>query len=162
MADSQHFARLGTLVQMALKRHPAFRANPIGDWADLVGDPVARYTAPKALKNGCLTIVCYDSIWKHHLEMMKGDLVARINRARSIPLVNRIVLKIGELPEADEAINPNHRLLEKMAPKRLRRSRPKIAKRSLTAAEEELVKQLPDKELRRAARRILSRIPLDE
>lgn len=152
---------LGTLIRKVLDRHPAFQANPLGDWADLVGQPAACYTAPKSLKNGRLTVVCFDAVWKHHLEMMKEDLVARVNRDRPVPLVKEIVFKIGLLPEADQAINPNHRLLAKVSGKRLRRSRPKITRRALTAEEEAILKNLPDKELRRSARRILSRIPLD-
>jgi hypothetical protein len=160
--DSDHTSGLGAVVQNMLGKHPVFQANPIGDWADIAGIQVARYSSPKTLKDGRLTVVCHDSIWKHHLEMMRDQLLARINQAQSAPLVKRIVFKIGELPEADEPLNPNHRMLEKLAPKRLRRSRPKVSKRPLTADEEELVKKLPDKELRTLARRILSRIPIEE
>jgi len=162
ITDSEPSAGLGELVRMMLKRHPAFSANPIGDWADIAGVQVAHHSAPKELKNGCLLVICHDSIWKHHLEMTREQLLIEINRGRSQPLVERIKFKIGELPEADQPVNPNHRLLAKMVPKRLRRSHPKLPKRPLTDAEEELLRKLPDKELRAMARRILSRTPVEE
>ena len=40
--------KVGPLLKNVLGQHPSFTANPIGDWKDLVGEQVARYTVPRS------------------------------------------------------------------------------------------------------------------
>lgn len=154
---------LGSAVRRAIQAHPAFSASPLGDWAELVGEQVARNSQPKSLKNKVLTIVAYDSVWKHHLELNKEYLIDKINRKRPEPVVEKIVIRVGEVPESPAVLNPSSRKAEKMGAKRYRpQKRIKTPSRPLTEEEKALLKSLPDPELRKIGERLLKHIPLEE
>jgi hypothetical protein len=157
----EHFLPVGALLRGALESHPAFSANPLGDWSQLAGDMVGRHSQPISLKKKVLKVVAYDSVWMHHLELNKEPLIEKINRGRPEPLVEKIVIQVGEVPEALAALNPNQRLLEKID---TNRSRPKRRKkptlRKLTSEEKALIKSLPDPDLRAVSERLLRLLPL--
>jgi hypothetical protein len=137
-------------------------ANPLGDWSQLVGEMIARYSQPISLKKKILKVAAYDSVWKHHLEMNKEALIRKINLNRPEPLVEKIVIRVGEVPEVLPVLNPNQQLLDKIDSKRARpRKRKKPSLRRLTAEEKELIRSLPDPELRAVSERLLRLLPLD-
>ena len=151
---------LSALLSAVLRKHPAFSANPLGDWAAFVGEQVARASTPRSLKNGVLTVIAHDSVWKHHLEMHKEAILARVNSGRAEPVATSIVIRVGTLPESPpDALNPNAALLSKMTPKHLRTPVKKAPLRDLSPEEKALLAALPDPDLRRAGTRILRRLP---
>ncbi len=155
-------SRIGYWIQKTLEKHPAFLANPLGDWIDIVGEQVARYAQPVSLKEKVLTVVAYDSVWKHHLEVCKESLLVKINRGRPLPLVEKILVRVGEVPEPQAVLNRNHHLLGKIKGRGARlKAKQKSPLRSLTPEEKEFIKQLPDNDLRRLGAKILRRIPLE-
>lgn len=150
-------------MRRAIEAHPSFSASPLGDWKDLVGEQGARNSQPRSLKKGILTIIAYDSVWRHHLELNKEHLIQKINCKRPEPLVEKIVVRVGQLPEAAPVLNPNSRQAEKLGAKRYRPQKKKKAPtRPLTVEEKALLKSLPDPELRKIGERLLKRIPLDK
>ena len=154
---------VGAAMRRAIQDHPAFSANPLGDWSELVGEQVARYSQPRSLKKKVLTIVAYDSVWKHHLELNKEHLITKINQKRPEPIVESIVVRVGQVPESVPVLNPNRRQAEKMESKRYRpKKKQKAPTRPLTPEEKTLLKSLPDADLRRIGARLLKRAPLDE
>ncbi|NTU48147.1 MAG: DUF721 domain-containing protein [Syntrophobacteraceae bacterium] len=163
MRGSDHLSQVGSLMEAVLRRTPSFSANPLGDWRDLVGDQVARYSQPVSLKKKVLVVVVYDSVWKHHLELNKLALLGKINEKRPEPIVEKIVIRVGELPESLPILNPNRVQLEKARSRRARREKkPKTPLRPLTPEEKELLRSLPDPALRAIGKRLLQRIPSDE
>ncbi len=155
--------KVGPLLRGFLEGHPAFAANPIGDWKDLVGEQVARYSSPGSLKNKVLVIVAHDSVWKHHLEQYKELLAEKINAGRAQPLVEKVVIKVGEVQGAEPVLNPAHKNLEKIKAKRLiARRKPKARIEKLDVEEQALIKGLPDPELRKLGEKLLKRIPRDD
>jgi hypothetical protein len=152
---------LGPLLRNILNQHPAFSPNPLGDWRELAGEQVARHCQPKSLKNKVLRVVVQDSNWKHHLHLNLESLLANINRGRQEPLVEKIVLVVGEVPEADPPLNPNAKLLEKMKAKPRRGKKLKAPLRILTAEEQQLLQRITDPELRRLCARLLRRVADD-
>jgi hypothetical protein len=50
------------------------------DWPTIVGAEVARLTSPAFFRRDTLWIFVQDSAWMHHLQYVKPDLMARINR----------------------------------------------------------------------------------
>lgn len=144
-----------------LSHHPSFAANPLGDWEELIGQPLASYCQPKSLKNKLLVIVAYDSVWKHHLELNKEALLQKINLKRPESLVEKIVIRVGALPEVLPVLNPSHREMEKIGKKRSPAKRKKKPpSRELTLEEKELLRALADPDLRVIATRLLRKIPL--
>jgi hypothetical protein len=155
--------KVGPLLKKFLEQHPAFEANPIGDWKDLVGEQVARCTTPRSLKNKVLVIVAHDSVWKHHLEQYKEILTEKINAGRSERIVEQIVIKVAEMPESAPVLNPAHKNLEKIKARRsAARRKLKAPARKLTPDEQSLIKSLPDPDLREIGAKLLKRIPADE
>ncbi len=154
---------IGPLLRAFLGRLPAFSASPLGDWRELVGDQVARYSQPKSLKQKVLTVTAYDSVWKHHLELNKEALIEKINKDRPEPIVEKITIRVGELAQSAAVLNPHRRELEKLGSKRSKgKKKERITLRELTEEEKELIKKLPDPELRSIGKRLLRRIPLED
>ena len=53
----------------------------VQDWPAIVGTEIARLTAPAFFRQDVLWIFVQDSAWMHHLQFIKLDLMARVNRA---------------------------------------------------------------------------------
>ncbi len=156
MKKTEESLNVGPLLQQILNRHPAFFSNPFGDWSEVAGEQVAKNSRPASLKKKSLLIIVLDSVWKHHLELCKEDLLKKINKGRPEPLVEKIVIRVGELPEAEPALNPDHKLLKKIKPKKYRPVKKKPAtKYPLTPHEKALLKSISDPELREACARLL-------
>ncbi len=152
--------KVGPLVKTFLEAHPAFVPNPIGDWKELVGEQVARYTSPKSLKDKVLVIAVHDSVWKHHMEQLKEVLTDKINDKRPECIVDKIVVKVAELPASAPILNRAHKDLEKIKARRYsthRKSKSPI--RKLTPEEQSLIKSLPDPDLRKLGAKLFKRIP---
>lgn len=163
MRRKSNALKVDAVLLSFLKTHPSFKANPIGEWSQLVGPQVARYSQPKSLKKKVLTVAVYDSIWRHHLELNKEALLEKINSGRPEPLVEKIVIRVGEIPDEVPVLNPNYRLLEKVKSKNLRSRKSKRPRaRKLTREEQELLANLGDPELRALGKKLLQRLPLEE
>jgi hypothetical protein len=156
-------AAVGDLIQRFVKSHPAFSANPLGDWQDFVGEQTARHSQPQSLKKKVLTVTAYDSIWKHHLDLNREAIINNINRGHSEPLVEKMVVRVGEIPKEAPVLNPDHKLLDKLGSKRRRAPRKKRPPlHPLTDEEKALLKKLPDPELRKMGKRLLQLLPEDK
>jgi hypothetical protein len=153
---------VGHLVTLLIDRHPSFSANPLGDWKELVGEQVARYCQPHSLNKKVLTVATYDSVWKHHLELLKETLVEKINRGRPDPLVEKIVIRVRELFEDPPPLTADYRSPRQSgAGKTREKKKRKVAARQLTDDEKAFLKSLQDPDLRVLGTRLLKKIALD-
>ena len=50
-------------------------------WASVAGDAIAREAEPVAEREGVVTIACRSSVWAQEIELLAGDLAARLNHA---------------------------------------------------------------------------------
>jgi hypothetical protein len=158
-----HGSVLGHLVGLLIERHPSFSTNPVGDWKELVGDQVARYCQPQSLKHKVLIVAAYDSVWKHHLELHKEALIEKINLGRDEPLVDKIVIRVGELSENDQRLAPDYPGSAQSGAGKLRekKKKRKVPNRRLTHDEQTFIESLQDPDLKVIGTRLLKRIPLD-
>lgn len=158
MKDSDALLPLGSLLKELLKRHPSFSASPLGDWRDLVGEQVARYSQPVSLKKRVLVVLAYDSIWKHHLELNREVLLEKINERAPESIVEKIVIRVGELSEDAPVLNSACLQLKKLSATRsLQKRKKKNPLRQLTPEEKEMIQSLPDPDLRAIGTRLLRR-----
>jgi hypothetical protein len=163
MKRNDNDLRIDAAVKLFLARHPSFAANPLGDWSELVGPQVARYSRPHSLKRKVLVIHAYDAIWKHHLDLNKEVLLAKINHKRAEPLVEKIRVLVGEVEENEPVLNPNYKLLNEIKAKNVRGKKSKKPPlRRLTQEEKNLLTGLSDPDLRAMGKKLLQRLPLDE
>ncbi len=68
------------------------------DWPAIVGVEVARLTTPAFFRRETLWIHVQDSAWMHHLQFIKVDLLARINRDLAEQPLSDIRWQLQALP----------------------------------------------------------------
>lgn len=73
------------------------------DWVSIVGEPIASNTWPDQIRYKKLYLLVHNSVWLHQLTFLKPTLIQKLNQVAGADVVTDIVLKIGELPEADRA-----------------------------------------------------------
>ncbi len=89
-ALSSAFARLG--VEARLREHEVFRV-----WPVVVGEGIARHAEPQGLKQGRLLVHVTDSVWLHHLSMMRHRILQAMRERLGAAAVSELVLRIGEV-----------------------------------------------------------------
>ncbi len=156
-------SKIGSLIESILTQNPLFSANPVGDWSEIVGQKVAKYSQPVKYKDGKLTVHVFDSVWKHHLELNKHELISRINALNNRQIIKDIYFRVGELKNEEEAIiNPiaRHYMKKKSSSSSPRkRRRRKILKYPLSEESRKFIKTLKDPELKAIAKRLLPLFP---
>ena len=71
------------------------------DWVSIVGEPIASNTWPDQIRYKKLYLLVHNSVWLHQLTFLKPTLIHKLNTVAGAELVTDIVLRVGELPEAD-------------------------------------------------------------
>lgn len=72
------------------------------DWASIVGEPIASNTWPDQIRYKKLYLLVHNSVWMHQLTFLKPTLIHKLNEVAATDVVTDIVLRVGELPEADQ------------------------------------------------------------
>lgn len=92
--------RVGKLVERVLEGHgiaeQVRRQSVIEDWPQRVGEAIAAVTRARSLSAGALFVEVRSSPWLMELEMIKGDILRRVNAGREDALIERIVFVLGE------------------------------------------------------------------
>jgi predicted nucleic acid-binding Zn ribbon protein len=76
------------------------------DWVSIVGEPIASNTWPDQIRYKKLYLLVHNSVWLHQLTFLKPTLIQKLNSVAGVELVTDIVLRVGELPEADHVPAP--------------------------------------------------------
>jgi predicted nucleic acid-binding Zn ribbon protein len=58
---------------------PGLLARVQAVWPEVAGAVVAEESSPISEREGTVTVGCRSSVWAHELELLAGDLVARLN-----------------------------------------------------------------------------------
>jgi predicted nucleic acid-binding Zn ribbon protein len=64
-------------------------------WADSVGTAIAQNAKPAAFKQDILLVHVSSSVWLHHLQFLKQDLITKLNSAMDDAVIKDIKFKIG-------------------------------------------------------------------
>ena len=92
--------RIGKLVEGFLEgrgvAEQVRRQSVLEEWPALVGDAIAGVTRARSISAGALFVEVRSSPWLMELEMMKGDILRRVNAGREDALIERIVFVLGE------------------------------------------------------------------
>lgn len=95
----KEFAHIGGVMHEVVA---GLRKRPEGDltelwerWAEAVGPAVAENSRPAAVKGKVLTVNVTGSAWMQHLQFLKADLIARLNRALGEERVADIRFRVG-------------------------------------------------------------------
>ncbi|MEP6960082.1 MAG: DUF721 domain-containing protein [Nitrospirota bacterium] len=71
------------------------------DWASIVGEPIASNTWPDQIRYKKLYLLVHNSVWMHQLTFLKPTLLHKLNSIAGGEIITDIVLRVGELPEAN-------------------------------------------------------------
>jgi len=82
--------RLG--IESRMRQHEVWRV-----WPTVVGPQIARHAEPHSFRHGRLIVHVTDSVWLHHLSMMRHRLAAALNERLKPAEVREFVLRIGEI-----------------------------------------------------------------
>ncbi len=92
--------RIGIVVERFLEEagmtEQVRRQDVLEAWPDLVGEAIAAVTHARSLSVGTLFVEVRSSPWLMELEMMKADILRRLNAGREDSLIERIVFVLGE------------------------------------------------------------------
>jgi predicted nucleic acid-binding Zn ribbon protein len=72
------------------------RQGVLEEWPGLVGDAIAAVTRARSISAGALFVEVRSSPWLMELEMMKGEILRRVNAGREDARIERIVFVLGE------------------------------------------------------------------
>ncbi len=71
-------------------------ASVIPEWEDLVGPGIAAVANPLRVSDGTLVIAVSTSPWMMELNMMKADLIRRLNAGKRTGRIEKIVFVMAE------------------------------------------------------------------
>jgi predicted nucleic acid-binding Zn ribbon protein len=92
--------RLGDVLGGVLKQHglgnQVKRMAVLDLWPDLVGEHIAAVTRARSVADGTLVVEVRSSGWIMELDMMKGELLARVNERMAEAPLERLVFVLAE------------------------------------------------------------------
>ncbi len=91
--------RLG--LEGRLRQHEIWRV-----WPTVVGRDIATHAQPHSLSHGRLVVHVTDSVWLHHLSMMRHRLVAALNEKLKPAEVREMILRVGEIASVPASPSP--------------------------------------------------------
>jgi len=86
---------LGALLQQHGLDEQVKRMEVLDLWAEVVGEHIAGVTRAKGVSDATLFVEVRSSGWLMELNMMKGELLGRVNERLEVP-VERIVFVLAE------------------------------------------------------------------
>jgi predicted nucleic acid-binding Zn ribbon protein len=91
--------KIGSVVERFLEdagmTEQVRRQDVLEEWPELVGERIAAVTQARSLSVGTLFVEVRSSPWLMELEMMKGEIVRRLNEGRDEGRIERIVFVLG-------------------------------------------------------------------
>ncbi len=95
-------ARLGEVLGKFLDDRglsPALeRQGVLLEWPDAVGEAIARVTTPRSVSGDTLVVEVRSSAWLMELNLMKREILERVNAARPEAPIDRLVLVLAPGP----------------------------------------------------------------
>jgi predicted nucleic acid-binding Zn ribbon protein len=72
------------------------RQGALDGWAEMVGEAIAGVTRARSLADGTLFVEVRSSAWLMELELMKGEILRRLNAGLEGAALERIVFVLGQ------------------------------------------------------------------
>ena len=85
---------LDTLIRDYGLDHKVLEAKVFAAWKEVVGALIARNTQPISLVDGKLTVYATAHVWVNELQMLRGQVIPKINKAVSSPAVKTLEFSI--------------------------------------------------------------------
>lgn len=72
------------------------RQSVLSEWPDRVGEKIARVTRARSVAEGTLFVEVRSSAWLMELNMMKGEILRRLNQGRAEASLETLVFVLSE------------------------------------------------------------------
>ena len=89
---------LSQLLDRTGVREQLERTTVLDEWPARVGEAIARVTQPRSVSDSTLIVEVRSSAWLIELNMMRSEILRRINEGREQAPIDRIVFVLGERP----------------------------------------------------------------
>ena len=115
---NQLIKSLPTILRAAGDSEEVAEAAAIAAWKHAAGDGLKDHAVPVKLENRTLTVAVADAIWQKQLNLMRGQLMFRVNTILGQPIVSTIDFVIDpKLATAQtEEEKPKEELLDNEVP----------------------------------------------
>lgn len=87
---------LGDVLESAGAREGVLRQQVLEGWPEVVGEGIARVTHPRSVDGGTLIVEVRSSPWLMELNLMKGQIMARLRRAYPEVDIQRVLFVLSE------------------------------------------------------------------
>jgi predicted nucleic acid-binding Zn ribbon protein len=67
-------------------------------WPEVAGPGLAAAAAPVSERDGVVTVACESGVWAQELDLLAGDLLARLNAALDGCRVEKFRFRVGSAP----------------------------------------------------------------
>ena len=92
--------RIGELLEGILKKaglkDQVLRAEVVDEWEARVGEAIARVTRAQGVRDATLIVEVRSSAWLMELNLMKDEIIRRVNEGREEALIEKIVFVLSE------------------------------------------------------------------
>jgi predicted nucleic acid-binding Zn ribbon protein len=100
MDESKGPERVGDLLGGFLKkaglREAILRADAVEEWEERVGEAIGRVTRAQGVRDATLVVEVKSSAWLMELNLMKEEILRKVNEGRKEGLIKRIVFVLAE------------------------------------------------------------------
>lgn len=100
MKSTRGPTRVDAVLTQVLEKHGVRgrveQLEVLQDWPDIVGDPLSRVTKVRGIDNKTLLIEVKSSAWMMELNMLKDDVLGRVNKRFKDIIFERIVFVLAE------------------------------------------------------------------
>ena len=87
---------LGGFLEKAGLREALVRADVVEEWQERVGEAIGKVTRAQGVRDTALIVEVRSSAWLMELNLMKEEILARVNDGRKEGLIERIVFVLAE------------------------------------------------------------------
>ncbi len=100
--ESGELERIGAFLEGVLKKtgleDQVRRAEVVDEWEGRVGEAIARVTRAQGVRDATLIVEVRSSAWLMELNLVKGEILRRVNEGREEALIEKIVFVLSEDP----------------------------------------------------------------
>lgn len=89
---------LGGFLKKAGLRDTVLRAEAVEEWDERVGEAIAGVTRAQGVREATLIVEVRSSSWLMELNLMKAEILRRVNDGRTEALIEKIVFVLAEDP----------------------------------------------------------------
>lgn len=87
---------LGEFLEGSVLGERIEEASVVPEWEERVGEAIARVTKPTRVSHGTLFVSVRSSAWLMELNMMRGEILRRLNAGRQKGRIDQIRFFMGE------------------------------------------------------------------